>query len=194
MKGNKKILVIAVLLLLIAVSYGTYAIYKTSVSGTGTVTAAAWTVQFKNGATTLTDSFTVTFDTTDCVNTHVANGKIAPGAKCTKQITLDATGTEVDVAYQVSVDNANITASKSGSAVATTNANTFTASLTDTSGNALDGEILMTDSSMTETIVVNLEWAGTDADTNPNTADTALEGATITVPLTLTAKQMVSGS
>ena len=30
MKGNKKILVIAALLLLIAVSYSTYAIYKTS--------------------------------------------------------------------------------------------------------------------------------------------------------------------
>ena len=32
MKGNKKILVVAVLLLLIAVSYSTYAIYKSTAS------------------------------------------------------------------------------------------------------------------------------------------------------------------
>ena len=51
MKGNKKILVIAVLLLSIAVSYGTYAIYKTAITGTGSVTAATWAVQFKNGNT-----------------------------------------------------------------------------------------------------------------------------------------------
>ena len=49
----------------------------------------------------------------------------------------------------------------------------------------------MTDSSMTETIVVNLEWAGTEGDDTVDPADTALEGATFTVPLTLTAKQMI---
>ena len=46
MKGNKKILVIAVLLLLISVSFTTYAIYKTSVAGNAKVTAATWDVKF----------------------------------------------------------------------------------------------------------------------------------------------------
>ena len=44
MKGNKKILVVAVLLLLIAVSYSTYAIYKSSASASDTVNTAAWVV------------------------------------------------------------------------------------------------------------------------------------------------------
>ena len=48
MKGNKKILVIAVLLLLIAVSYGTYAIYRESAEGEATINAAAWSVKIGN--------------------------------------------------------------------------------------------------------------------------------------------------
>ena len=190
MKGNKKILVVAILLLLIAVSYGTYAIYKTSLSGTGTVTAATWAIQFKDGNTVLTDNLTVTFGESDCVNnSHVADGVIAPGATCTKDITLVATGTQVDVEYEVEADNNNITATKDATTVSTTGANTFTATA---SG---DGEILMTDNPMSDTITVTLTWAGTDSDDTINPADTALNGATISVPLTLTAKQMVgSGS
>jgi hypothetical protein len=48
MDGNKKILIIAILMMLIAVSYGTYAIYKTSLSGNATVTAAIWNVSFQS--------------------------------------------------------------------------------------------------------------------------------------------------
>ncbi len=191
MKGNKKILVIAVLLLLITVSYGTYAIYKTTLTGAGEVTAAAWNIQFKDGNNVLTDTFTVTFGQSDCVNnSHVADGVIAPGATCTKDITLVATGTQVDVDYTVTADNNAITATKNSTSVTTTGANTFTATLTDTSGDTLDGEILMTDSPMSETLRVTLTWAGTESDT-VDPKDTDLNGATITVPLTLTAKQMI---
>ena len=191
MKGNKKVLVIAVLLLLIAVSYGTYAIYKTSVSGNASVTAATWNVQFKNGETALTDSFTLTFGASDCVNnSHVADGVIAPGATCTKDITLVATGTQVDVDYTVTADNNAITATKNSTSVTTTGANTFTATLTKPDGTALDNKILMTDSPMSETLRVTLTWAGTEGD-EVDPKDTALNGATITVPLTLTAKQKI---
>ncbi len=44
MKGNKKLLAVAVLLLLLAVSYSTYAIYKSSATGTASVGTAAWRV------------------------------------------------------------------------------------------------------------------------------------------------------
>ena len=49
MKGNKKLLIVAVLLLLIAVSYGTYAIYRESAEGTGTISTANWSVTVNNG-------------------------------------------------------------------------------------------------------------------------------------------------
>ena len=183
MKGNKKILVIAVLLLLIAVSYTTYAIYKTAVTGDAEVTAATWSVTFKNGQETLNDSYTVTLTGADCTNTHVAEGKIAPGATCTKDIVLDITGTEVDVAYTASAGD--VTAEKSGSSVATTNANEFTATLT-----PANGTIAYNAASKTQTLRLTVTWAGTDdSEADPadtiNNADTLLNGATITVPVTL---------
>ena len=187
MKGNKKVLVVAVLLLLIAVSYTTYAIYKTSVAGNAEVTAATWAVEFKDGATTIEDTDTITFTGAECTNAHVAEGKIAPGATCTKTITLDASGTEVDVAYTVSTGT--VTAEKGGSAVPTTtitNANAFTATLS-----PANGTIPMT-GSQTQELTLTVTWAGTDdSETDTiNGADTDLNGATITVPVTLVAKQV----
>ena len=186
MKGNKKLLVVAILLLLITVSFTTYAIYKTSVDANAEVTAAAWAVQFKNGNTVITDDATITLSGSDCTNNHVAEGKIAPGATCTKEITLDATGTEVDVTYTVSTGT--VTAEKGGDAVATANANAFTATLSPSTGT-----IAYNAQSHTATLTLTVTWAGTDdSDTDTvNDADTALEGATITVPVTLVAKQVV---
>jgi len=193
MKGNKKILVIAVLLLLISVTFSTYAIYRTAVGGNATVTAATWNVAFKNGQTTLEDTYTLTLTAADCTNTHVAEGKIAPGATCTKTITLDASGTEVDVAYSATAGT--VTATKNSSSVDTTDANAFTASLSPASGT------ISYSGTQTQTLTLTVTWAGEDdsnAQTDPNTindADTALNGATITVPVTLVATQVpVSGS
>lgn len=188
MKGNKKLLIVAVLLLLVAVSYTTYAIYKTKVAGEAKVTAAAWTVKFKNGETALTDNFTVTLGEEDCTSNHVAPGKIAPGATCTKNITLDITGTEVDVTYEV--EAGTVTAeTATGSALDTTNANAFVAAL-----NPATGTIAYNAETKTATLQLTVTWAGLDDSeaATPdviNNADTALNGATIKVPLTLVAKQ-----
>ncbi|MBR3161887.1 MAG: hypothetical protein IKF19_04070 [Bacilli bacterium] len=184
MKGNKKILVAALLVLLLAVSFTTYAIYKTSVAGNANVTAATWDVVFKNGATTLTNNYEVTLDGSDCTNNHVVQGKIAPGATCTKQITLDASSAEVDVTYEVTTGT--VTAEKSGSTVDTSNANTFTASLSPSTGT-----IAYNAATKTATLTLTVSWAGTEETTTTDPADTALSGATITVPVTLTAKQVV---
>ena len=48
MKGNKKILVVAALLLLITAAFTTYAIYKSSATGEGSVNAAKWIVNVNN--------------------------------------------------------------------------------------------------------------------------------------------------
>ena len=188
MKGNKKLLVIAALFLFVGVGVATYAIYKTSVSGTATVTAAKWNVKFKNGATELEDNFTVTLSGTDCQNTHVAAGKIAPGATCTKQIVLDAADTEVDVTYTVTAGN--VVATKNNTEISTQGANAFTVSLLPATGT-----IEYNDTDKTATLTLTVAWAGNDGDnTTPtsdvNSYDTALNGATLTVPITLVAKQV----
>ena len=184
MKGNKKLLVIAVLLLLISVSFGTYAIYKTSVTGEAKVTAATWDVKFKNGATELANNFEVTLTGADCTNNHVAEGKIAPGATCTKEITLDASSSEVDVTYEVSPGT--VTAEKGGSSVTTTGANEFTVTLTPASGT-----IAYNAATKTATLTLTVAWAGTENVETVDPVDTTLSGATIKVPVTLTAKQVV---
>ena len=77
---------------------------------------------------------------------------------------------------------------KNSSSVSTEDANEFSATLTPSSDT-----ITYANGTRTKTITVEVTWAGTDdSDTDTvNDADTALNGATITVPITLVAKQVV---
>ena len=191
MKGNKKILIVAVLLFLIAVSYSTYAIYKTSTSANATVTAATWSVDFKDSSSqTLTQN--ITFTGTECSNNHVVEGKIAPGATCTKTIILDATNTEVDVTYSATAGNATVTGQS-----AAADANQFTVSLTPASGTIPYYTSSQAADAQKATLTLTVTWGGTDNDTvasgatySVNAADTLLQGSTITVPVTLVASQV----
>ena len=191
MKGNKKLLIITILLLVITIGFTTYAIYKTSLSGTGTVTAATWNVSFADGQTTISENFNIQFSSSDCNqannnnnNNHVVEGKIAPGVTCSKTIDVNATGTEVDVLL-TAAKSGNITATKGGDSVAITNANEFTVGVTT---NPANGIIAYNAQTKTATVTVSVAW-GSDEGDEKDPYDTALNGATITVPITLTAKQ-----
>ena len=187
MKGNKKILVIAVLLLLIAVSYTTYAIYKTAVAGNAEVTAAVWDVEFTDGENEITTEENL--ELTCSNNNHVKDGVIAPGATCTGTVTINAKTTEVDVAYSVA-QNGDVTVG--GSAVSS-DANDFDVDITDNG----TGTIAYNAQTRTATVTVTVTWGDdddSDDQTEPdkiNDADTELQGETITVPLKLVAKQIV---
>ena len=188
MKGNKKLLIITILLLVITIGFTTYAIYKTSLSGTGTVTAATWNVSFADGQTTMSENFNIQFSSSDCnqandgTNNHVAEGKIAPGVTCSKTIDVNATGTEVDVL--LTAESGDITATKGGDSVAITNANEFTVEVTTNPDN---GIIAYNAQTKTATVTVSVAWGFDEGLKDPY--DTALNGATITVPIALTAKQ-----
>ncbi len=189
MKGNKKLLVVVALLLLLTLTFTSYAIYKSSYSGNANVTAAKWNVSFAAGQTAITNNFVLTFDATDCPgNTHTANNVIAPGAYCEKTITVDAADTQVDVKVEATAGNPTV----GGSAISS-DANTFTATATVA---ATNGIITYGNATRTTTVTVRIEWAGVDdSEADPadvkNGADTLLQGQTITVPVTLTAKQVV---
>ena len=187
MKGNKKILVVAILLLLIAVSYSTYAIYKSSATGTGTVDAAAWVVKVQSGSQSeanivSSNTFTlddITWDTTDRVGKA---GTIAPGDHGTVSIKIDADDSQVDVDYVVSIDT-----------TALNNPNfTVTADVVenDTTHAPLTGTIdySATAGAMERTIVLNVVWTGVDS-SSANSADIALQGTTLSIPVTVTATQ-----
>lgn len=182
MKGNKKVLAVALLLLLVAVSFGTYAIYRSSVDGTATITAAEWAAVIKKDVNGTQTELSADFDLTGadfvCTGGHSkVAGKIAPGDTCTATIVVDLTGSEVDAKVGATLDTTGLN-------------NRFTATVKD-AGTAVTQEVAVpyAASNMTKTFTVELAWDGTDNETvNPTDTDT-LAGEDIEIGLTLTAHQ-----
>ncbi len=182
MKRNKKFLIAAVLLLLISVSFTTYAIYRESTTANGTVQAAAWSVKVKKtgdtGEGTAISSANLTFtadDVTWTKNPSKVDGKIAPGATGTIEFTVNATGSEVDVVLTAAMGD--VTGLPDGMTVEVAN------------GNA-EQTIAYDPSSMTATVTLNVKWTGTLEDTTAKDGtDLAAQGKQFTIPVTLTARQ-----
>ena len=182
MKGNKKLLIVAVLLLLVAVSYTTYAIYRSSADAEGTIKAAAWSVLVNNQDIEDTTNLDLSFDINDVTwTTHTGkNGTIAPGDSGTVTFTVDATGSEVDVLLEAAVDTA--TADLPDGMTATV-----------TSGTNGVQTIPYAASGMTANVVITLTWTGTTADTTAkDTTDKEAAGSNLTIPVTLTARQKLA--
>ena len=186
MKGNKKLLVIAILLLLITASFATYAIYRSSTTATGTIEAAAWQVKVKKdsdaGDGTAIASANLTFDATDITWTgthHGKNNTIAPGDTGTIQFVVDATGSEVDVVIEAEIDTTaqgyNI---PSG----------ITAAVTSGTNGAVS--VAYDANSMTATVTITVTWQVSLSDNSTkDTADLAAQNATLSIPVKLTARQ-----
>lgn len=177
MKGNKKLLVVAVLLLLLAVSYSTYAIYKSSATGTGSVNAAAWVVEVNDTDIVANNTFTLG-NITWATPRVGQNNTIAPGDHGTVDVVIDASGSEVGVSYAVTIDT-----------TALNNPNfTVTAA---TGSEPLTGTIAY-GSTMTKTVTLDITWTGVDDDTpttGANAKDIALQGQPISIPVTVVVTQ-----
>lgn len=185
MKGNKKLLVIAALLLAICVGVGTYAIYRSTATGTATATTASWAVKV-NGKDMETSSFTFTgSDINWTTNPSKVAGKIAPGATGTITLEIDATGSEVDVDYTATIGDVkvgNTAVSNSGFTVAVD------------SESSLSGTIPYAATNMKKTVVLKVTWDGDDNDIPvKDTSDKGMAGKDITIPVTVTAKQHIGG-
>lgn len=185
MKGNKKILIAILLFLFVVVGFSTYAIYRSSTTATGTIGAAAWSVKVKktgaSGDGTAIDSATLEFDASDITwTTHTGkNGKIAPGDSGTISFDVNALGSEVDVILEAAIGNVTLPQG-------------FTAAVT--SGTNGKVEIPYSTSSMTSTVVITVTWTGTIDDTTAKDGtDKAVQGTDLTIPVTLTARQKLSG-
>ena len=186
MKGNKKILVIAVLLLLIAATYSTYAIYRASTNINGTIKAANWSVKVKKtGATgegTPISSATLTFTAADIdwtSGTHTGkNNTIAPGDVGQIKFDVDALGSEVDVIVEASLGT--ITGLPNG----------FNVALASGSGSQ---EIAYSTTNMTRTVAIDVTWSGNLSDDSAKDGtDIAAAGSNLSIPVTLTARQKLA--
>ena len=175
MKKNKKLLVIAVLLLLVTIGFS-YAIYRSSTTANGTVNAAAWSVKI-NG--TDMDSVNYTFTGSDITWTTNPGkaGTIAPGASGYIDIPVDADGSQVDVILTAALGSATLP-------------DGMTVSLSPASQTI---DYSATEGQMETTIRVNIAWSGTTEDSNSKDGtDKTASGTTISIPVTLTARQKLS--
>ena len=175
MKKNKKLLVIAVLLLLVTIGFS-YAIYRSSTTTNGTVNAAAWSVKI-NG----TDMDSVNYTFTGANITWTTNpgkaGTIAPGASGYIDIPVDADGSQVDVILTAALGS-------------TTLPDGMTVSLSPASQTI---DYSATEGQMETTIRVNIAWTGTTEDSNSKDGtDKTASGTSISIPVTLTARQKLS--
>ena len=187
MKGNKKILVVAILLLLIAVSYGTYAIYRESAEGTGTISTANWSVTVNNGTF---ENLDLDFQLSDltCTTNPGKNGTIAPGANCYLPLTIDADGSEVDVVIEAEIDDS----------VSNALPDDIEVTVTDNNGSSeQDGTVLIpysaTAGAMEKAVRLNIVWPGalTD-DSSKDTDDLAIKDGDYSLAVKVTARQALS--
>lgn len=181
MKGNKKILVIAALLLLIVATYTTYAIYKSSATGDASISTAAWVVKVEGTDITANNTFTVDSITWNTPTISKVANKIAPGDSGYVDIVIDADGSEVDVYYEVTFGDLD----DNGSTVTNDHL-----SATAHSGSSLTGTIpySATDGDMERTVRLDVTWVAEDnATQNPIDVNTA--GKDLTLPVTVTVRQ-----
>ena len=163
-KSNIGLLVIAVLLLVVSISLSTFAVYKSSVTGTASADVASWIVKV-NGNDMVTNE-TFTFDSNDIVwenNDNVKEGKIVPGSKGKIEFEIDASESEVTVDYVVELDTNSI------------NNDNITVSTEYKEGTI---EYSKTASDMTKTITIDVVWDAVDND-GANENDVALAGKKI---------------
>ena len=187
MKGEKKILIIAALLLLISASFTTYAIYKSSAAGNATISTAAWVVTVGDG-TTQTDIVANNTFNVNSINwgnsTIGKNGKIAPGDSGTVDIVIDATGSEVDVSYAITFGNLT------DGTTAVTNSKLKAVAAT---GSALTGTIPYSSAAngMRRTVTLDVTWEAQDDDTagGQNDIDIATAAKSLQLPVTVTVTQ-----
>ena len=184
MKGNKKILVVAVLLLLVAASYTTYAIYKSSATGDASISTAAWVVEVNNTDIVANNTFTVDNITWNTPTIGQAN-TIAPGDSGTVDITIDADGSQTAVYYEItfgSLDDGNGTITN-GNLSATAHA-----------GSSLTGTIAYspTEGDMEETITLDVSWLAQDEE-GQNITDISTAAKNLSLPVTVTVRQNPTG-
>ena len=106
--NKKKFLFLAILFVVVGSisSIGTYAIYKLTAGGTATISTASFELSV-NGSeiSRSTQTFPLSGLTwTNSLGTQVATGKIAPGSTATLPLTIDVTGSSIDVDYMVKIE------------------------------------------------------------------------------------------
>lgn len=186
-KSTAKRWTLAVLMIfaLVALIGGTYARYSTSMVANAKMDIAKWQIAMKAGTTELSTSEAKDVTFTVQNNTNVVSGKIAPSVTATATVEVDLTGTEVavDLLAKVGATDPSTLPSKDKITL-TTQVNGGTSTI------PLEGDTAFTSANGKKNVVLTLTWENDD-NNNENDTATGVAGGTITIPVTLTAKQHI---
>ena len=178
MKGNKRILTLSVLVLLLAVCFTTYAIYRSNTTANGSVDAAKWSVKV-NGTDIASVNYTFTANDITWTTLTGYNNTIAPGSTGYIEIPVDADGSEVDVLLTAALGSVTLPTGMTVSLASGADSQTI-------GYNATEGQ-------MEAKVRINIAWAGAESDTTEKDGtDKAVQDTSISIPVTLTAKQSLT--
>jgi len=193
-KSKVRETVIALVILAIALFFiaGTYARYSTQGVASGSLPVAKWAVAITSddGKTLSSTTQDITFTVQS--NTNVVSGKIAPAVTAVAEIELDLTGTEVAVDFDAVIGS--LTSSGSTASLDKMTLTTEVDGTTYTSGTAqtinLVGDSAFTAANGKKKVTLTVTW---ENDETNNADDTTMgtTAPTITIPVTLTAKQHI---
>lgn len=191
-RTRRGILVALLLVLLVYIIGSTYARYSTQGVATATIQVAKWAVAITaDDGTDVTDTtLPITFAVQS--NTNVVPNKIAPAVTAVAEVELDLTGTEVAVDFDAVIDQSNIATlgASSDKLVFTVevDGNTYTSGTSQTI--PLENNAAFTAANGKKTVTLTLTWENDDEN---NVDDTTMGKAapTLTIPVTLTAKQHI---
>lgn len=199
MKKKRTLIVLVALLLVVGISSYTYAKYTGSSNGTGTTTAAAFTVKVNDKDLGEAVDFTVTPSHTSG-STYVADDKVAPGFGGYFDVVIDPTGSEVALNYTISdlklsdgtSTLTNVSLDKYEVIANGAQAQGYDAATTVNNSTISDSIMLTNGQTLTEnnkiTVRVYFTWEGyVDDDTDKT--DTSLAGKVITVSGTVKVDQ-----
>lgn len=102
---NKIIIALAILtIVILLVGIWAFARYTSTITGSGTLSVAAWSFKVNGQSQNLTENIDL-LGTMSSVNGKVAPKHIAPGTNGSFDVSIDATGSEVAVEYSVVLSN-----------------------------------------------------------------------------------------
>ena len=189
MKKRDYVFLLALLVLMVIISAGTYtyARYLTTVETSSDVTIAKWNVAVKEGDNELSSTQKLTLTVNK--NTNVADGKMAPGSTASGEFTIDPTGSEVAIDYEINIDTTNITNDK----IAIKSLSVGGDELAKNGEGKYVGTISLEDALANKqtTVKVTVEWTNDEANNTKDTA-TGINAGTLEIPVNVVVKQHIA--
>lgn len=154
MKANYKIAIVGlfVLLLTIFVTVETYALFETNANGDTEFDIGNWVILLNNEDVKLTN--TISIDNFTYVNgSHTQSGYFAPGSQAYFDLVIDASASDVSMAYQLDIDDTALADHPNIYFSVTNLDNNLT-----TNTNSYNGLIRLSDTNKVHNIRINLVW------------------------------------